>query len=112
MTFARPQGMALVEWTDHAFHTGEWDGDEALPTMAYRSVGWLLPDRDDGITRLAQSWDVKSDQYSDILSLDPRSVEHVTMLRKSGSKKGGPDQAEAQPDPPGSRTPFLGDAAS
>ena len=90
MPFVQPLGMALVEWTDHAFHSGEWDGDESLPTMAYRSVGWLLPDRDDRIVRLAQSWDTQSNQYSDVLALDPRSVEAVTMLRKGrGSQKPG-----------------------
>lgn len=111
--FVQPVGKALVLWTDHAMHNGEWDGDEALATMTYRSLGWLLPMRDDGIVRLAQSWDTRTDQYSEVLALDPRVVEGVMMLTGAdddeaplrltktrpylGSEKsGGQDQAEAQ----------------
>jgi hypothetical protein len=73
---ARP---VLVEWSDHAFHSGPESEVEAN-TIHFTTCGFLIPSSTKKVVRIAQSWNQTNEEYEDILALDGRTVITTTDL--------------------------------
>lgn len=85
--------MVLVEWNDHAFHSGEYEGPEDALCI-FRTVGWMMPDSDAHILRIAQSVD-QFGRFHDVLALDTRVVTTKVVLATKGAQRGTPKPRKA-----------------
>lgn len=75
--------LVAVEWDDHHFMQGAME-DGVPELMRFITLGYLIPDTPRGIVCVAQSWNVRNEEYEEVLTLAKRDVIGITRLVMEG----------------------------